>query len=71
VFPVLLGTGKRLFGTGTVPARFELVETQMSTTGALLQVYRAAGELQYGSFMLEPPTAEEMTRRAGVKTAPE
>jgi dihydrofolate reductase len=64
VFPVVLGTGKRLFDGGTVPATFELVETRTSTTGALLHVYRAAGSLTYGSFMLEPPTAEEMARRA-------
>jgi dihydrofolate reductase len=71
IFPVLLGTAKRLFGEGTAPAAFELVETQTSTTGALLQVYRAAaGSLKYGSFMLEPPTAEEMGRRAGVSPAP-
>ena len=31
----------------------------MSTTGALPQVYRAAGALEYGSFALEPPTAGE------------
>jgi dihydrofolate reductase len=31
IFPVLLGTGKRLFGEGTAPAAFELVETQTST----------------------------------------
>jgi dihydrofolate reductase len=70
VFPVVLGTGKRLFGGGTVPAAFELVETRTSTTGALLHVYRAAGSLTYGSFMLEPPTPEEMARRAGTRPAP-
>ena len=70
VFPVLLGRGKRLFAKGTVPARFELVETQPSTTGALLQVYRTAGTVEYGSFALEPPTAEELARRAGASFAP-
>jgi dihydrofolate reductase len=33
-FPVLLGTGKRLFANGTVPARLKLVETQTSSTGS-------------------------------------
>jgi dihydrofolate reductase len=70
VFPVVLGTGKRLFGGGSVPAAFELVETRTSTTGGLLEVYRAAGSLTYGSFMLEPPTAEEMARRARMSPAP-
>jgi dihydrofolate reductase len=70
VVPVVLGTGKRLFREGSPPAAFELVETRTSTTGVLLQVYRAAGSLKYGSFMLEPPTAEEMARRAAVSPAP-
>jgi dihydrofolate reductase len=32
IFPVLLGTGKRLFENSTVPARLELVETKTSST---------------------------------------
>ena len=47
-FPVVLGTGKRLFEKGTMPRSFRLVETQMSTTGAVLHVYERAGGLQYG-----------------------
>jgi dihydrofolate reductase len=69
VVPVVLGTGKRLFREGSPPAAFELAETQTSTTGVMLQVYRAAESLKYGSFMLEPPTAEEMARRAAVSPA--
>ena len=47
-FPVVLGTGKRLFGEGTIPRGFRLVDTQLSTTGAVLHVYERAGELRYG-----------------------
>ena len=47
-FPVALGTGKRLFGAGTIPRSFRLVDTQQSTTGAVLHVYERAGELRYG-----------------------
>jgi len=47
-FPVVLGTGKRLFGAGTIPRSFRLVDTQMSTTGAVLHVYERAGGLRYG-----------------------
>jgi dihydrofolate reductase len=47
-FPVVLGSGKRLFGAGTLPRRFELVETQLNTTGAVLHVYKRAGGLVYG-----------------------
>ena len=48
-YPVVLGTGKRLFGEGTIPSAFKLVETQSSTTGAVLHVYERAGGLRYGS----------------------
>jgi dihydrofolate reductase len=48
VFPVVLGTGKRLFGEGTLPGSFRLVDTQLVTTGAVLHVYERAGDLRYG-----------------------
>lgn len=47
-FPVVLGTGKRLFGEGAVPRSFRLVDSQMNTTGAVLHVYERAGSLRYG-----------------------
>lgn len=47
-FPVVIGAGKRLFGEGTIPRSFRLVETQSNTTGAVLHVYERAGELRYG-----------------------
>ena len=47
-FPVVIGTGKRLFGEGTIPGSFRLVDTQMTTTGAVLHVYERAGGLKYG-----------------------
>jgi dihydrofolate reductase len=47
-FPVLLGTGKRLFAEGTIPRSFRLVDSQRSTTGAVLHVYERAGDLKYG-----------------------
>lgn len=47
-FPVVLGAGKRLFGEGTTPRSFKLVETQLNTTGAVLHVYQRTGGLRYG-----------------------
>jgi len=47
-FPVVLGTGKRLFGEGTIPGSFRLVDTQQTATGAVLHVYERAGGLKYG-----------------------
>jgi dihydrofolate reductase len=47
-FPVVVGTGKRLFGEGTIPGSFRLVDTQQIATGAVLHVYERAGGLKYG-----------------------
>jgi dihydrofolate reductase len=47
-FPVLLGTGKRLFGDGTIPLGLRLTDTRMNTTGAVLHVYERVGGLRYG-----------------------
>lgn len=47
-FPVVLGTGKRLFGHGVLPRSFRLVETQQNTAGAVLHVYERVGALRYG-----------------------
>jgi dihydrofolate reductase len=68
-FPVLLGTGKRLFAEGTVPTGLKLVETQTSSTGAVLQVHQAAGKPSYGSYAVEEPSAGEIERRRGIGAA--
>jgi dihydrofolate reductase len=47
-FPVVIGTGKRLFGEGTIPCAFRLVDTQQTAAGAVLHVYERAGGLKYG-----------------------
>lgn len=39
-FPVVLGNGKRLFGSGTVPAEFRLVKTDHTSNGVVMGVYR-------------------------------
>ena len=56
-FPVVLGSGKRLFGLGTVPASLSLVRSHTMGSGVVLSVYRRAGALTTGSFEL--PAADE------------
>jgi dihydrofolate reductase len=50
IFPVTLGTGKRLFGSGTIPAAFTLLESQASPSGVIVASYQRAGEVKTGSF---------------------
>ncbi len=50
VFPVVIGTGRRLFAEGTLPAGLKLVDSTVSTTGVVMGTYEPAGELVTGSF---------------------
>ena len=53
VFPLVIGSGKRLFSEGTVPSGLRLVESQVSTTGVVIGTYESAGEIVTGSFALD------------------
>lgn len=50
IFPVTLGSGKRLFGDGTIPAAFQLLESGTSPSGVILASYRRSGDVRTGSF---------------------
>jgi dihydrofolate reductase len=53
VFPLVLGSGKRLFADGTVPAGLRLVDSTVSTTGVVIGMYEPAGEIVTGTFAQE------------------
>jgi dihydrofolate reductase len=53
VFPLVIGSGKRLFSEGTIPAGLELVDSKVSTTRAVIGTYEPAGEIVTGSFALD------------------
>jgi dihydrofolate reductase len=50
VFPLVIGSGKRLFSDGTIPSGLKLVESTVSTTGVVIGTYEPAGEIVTGSF---------------------
>jgi dihydrofolate reductase len=63
IFPVVIGTGKRFFGEGTIPAALTLVDSAVSKTGVTINTYQRAGDVTPGSFEFEEPTAAEIERR--------
>jgi dihydrofolate reductase len=67
IFPLVLGSGKRLFGNGTMPAALTLVSTKTSTTGVIMSTYRRAGTIDTGSFALTEPSELEIERRQKMK----
>ena len=53
IFPVVVGSGKRLFSEGAVPSGLRLVGGEISTSGVLMGTYEPAGEIVTGSFALD------------------
>lgn len=63
IAPITIGTGKRLFAEGTIPAGFRLLDSRVSTAGVIVATYGRAGEVKTGSFEFETPTEAELARR--------
>jgi dihydrofolate reductase len=50
IFPLTLGTGKRLFSDGTIAAAFQLTHSEPTPNGVIVASYERAGEVKTGSF---------------------
>jgi len=50
VYPVVVGSGKRLFGEGIAPSALKLVSSKVSPSGVVMSIYEPAGEVVTGSF---------------------
>jgi dihydrofolate reductase len=62
-FPVILGSGKRLFGNGTLPRSMRMVENQVTDRGNIIATYEPAGAVKPGSFATIEPSAAELARQ--------
>jgi dihydrofolate reductase len=69
IVPVVIATGKRLFGEGASPAALRLVDSRVSTTGVTLNTYARAGDITPGSFEFDEPTEAELERRKSLADA--
>ncbi|HEY7638793.1 MAG TPA: dihydrofolate reductase family protein [Steroidobacteraceae bacterium] len=67
IYPVVLGKGKRLFGSGAIPAALKLVDSKASPSGVTINSYERAGEVKVGSFAHDQPSADELKRRERMK----
>ena len=50
VHPLILGKGKRLFDTGTIPMAFTLTESWVTPSGVIIAYYKRAGEIKTGTI---------------------
>jgi len=48
-FPITLGTGKRLFREGTIPAAYALTDSLVTSNGVIFASYKRAGEVRTGT----------------------
>jgi dihydrofolate reductase len=65
-FPVILGSGKRLFGGGTLPRSMRMRDHEVTSAGNIIATYQAGGEVRPGSFVTIAPSAAELERRARI-----
>ena len=49
IYPLTLGSGKRLFADGTIPVAFKMTGSQVSPQGVIIANYERAGAIQTGS----------------------
>ena len=50
IYPITLGTGKRLFVEGTIPVAFKLTYSKITPLGVIFANYERAGEVQTKSM---------------------
>ena len=55
IAPLVLGTGKRLFGDGTMPAGFEVTSSRVLSSGVIAATYRSGAKIKYGTFAADTP----------------
>ncbi|HKY22900.1 MAG TPA: dihydrofolate reductase family protein [Vicinamibacterales bacterium] len=65
-FPVILGSGKRLFGDGTPAQSMHMSEHEVTSAGNIIATYKPHGDVKPGSFSTTHPSAAELKRRDNI-----
>jgi dihydrofolate reductase len=52
IYPITLGSGKRLFVDGAIPAAFKLTESTIGSSGVIIANYERAGAIKTGTESL-------------------
>lgn len=65
-FPVVAGSGKRLFGTGAQPAGLKLLDATTTPSGVIAATYASNGPIRKGTIPTEEPSEAELRRRAAL-----
>jgi dihydrofolate reductase len=65
--PVVLGRGKKLFADGSMPHRYKLTRSRVSSAGLMIGHYERAGEIKIGDAALDSPSDAERARQQRMK----
>jgi len=63
IFPLVLGKGKRIFGSGAAPTGLKLVKSKSYPTGVIVANYVPDGAVKSGDFQHAEPSEAELERR--------
>ena len=63
IFPIVLGSGKRLFGDGTPAGTMRMTGHEVTPRGAIIATYEPAGAVETGSFPSPGPSPAEKERQ--------
>lgn len=66
ISPVILGTGKKLFGDGTPPLTLKMTDRRVSGGGNIVATYEPAGPVETGTYATDPPSEREQERQAAM-----
>jgi dihydrofolate reductase len=66
-FPVVLGSGKRIFDGSEKGSTLKLLDHFVSDTGVIIATYEPAGDVQTGTFATKEPSEAERERQAKMK----
>jgi dihydrofolate reductase len=69
LYPLLLGSGKRVFADGTVPTALRLTESVTYPNGTLQLAYETAGVPTYGNLAIEGEDMQRLTEGDGNQAA--
>ena len=65
-FPVVLGSGKRLFGDGTPAKALQLVDHKIAPSGAVIATYEPAGGIEHGWAGPRSTSEREQARQRAI-----
>lgn len=65
-FPVVLGSGKRLFGEDVQAKALRLVESKVTRSGAVIATYEPGGKLQHGWAGPQSTSGREQARQRAI-----